>query len=761
MAIVKKNIWLIFYTFVFISTLFFTIFSYQKWQNIYNEQKLSQENHVNLISTSTRALFATHELLLDIMGRRFIEDETYKNNIPATKALDKLLKLNPAIFAFGFASADGQLLHLTSHPNTSKLPNLKELPQSRDSFLETLESTHMVIGRTYFFDPLQEWVIPIRRAIRDDTNTTLAVMTGGLRLQDAFEPLLKSLHDADSHVLSIIRDIDGYPQYQSNYSSNKTIYSEPSSRISIQKYEDIILKTLSISPKILREQEAIVSFLSLSASENKVKTLISLKYDKTYKLWTMIETQYGVILQHFFKSLLFYFLAFVATCLAFLFLVRIVVKAESKREAELLFQATHDPLTNLPNRLYLQRNINRWIKDEKPFSILYLDVDDFKNINDSFGHAIGDALLLELSKRLKIFFSTLSKSPFIIRYGGDEFIIFLYVTEEKTLRGLMQDLNQIIQKEYFIHQMRLLATISIGVAQFPVHGKNLDTLLRATDIAMFASKKIKNSIHIFESSMEEAYLKNIQIEQELRKALQNNELFMVYQPQYDKNGTFYGVESLVRWNNPKLGNVSPEKFISVAETSGQMPSIGRFILSTSLEEMKSIHTALSTCFHTSINISIKQFLDVDFLNHLLHTIEQTSVCRVSITLEVTENLFIEDMGYILPLLNEIRSLGIQISMDDFGTGYSSLSILRKLPINELKIDKTFVDELFHDETARTMVKNIIDIGKNLGMHILAEGVETQEQKDILIALGCDRFQGYYFSKPLSKEDLLYFLKTSS
>lgn len=757
MAIVKKNIWLIFYTFLFISIIFFTIVSYLKWQNTYHEQKLSQENHVNLIATSTHALFATHELLLDIMGRRFIEDETYKNNIPATKALDKLLKLNPAIFAFGFAAADGQLLHLTSHPDASNLPNLKELPQSRDSFLETLESHHMVLGRTYFFNPLQEWVIPIRRAIRDDSGTILAVMTGGLRLQDAFEPLLKSLNDAESHVLAIVRDIDGYPQYQSNY--NKMIYTEPSSHFLIQKYEDIIFKTYSISPQTLREKELIVSFLS--PSENEERILTSLKYDKTYKLWTIIETRYSIILEEFSKSFLLYFSIFGTTCLAFLFLVRIVVKAEKKREAELLFQATHDTLTNLPNRLFLQHNIHHWIKNDKPFSVLYLDVDDFKNINDSFGHAIGDALLLELSQRLKAYFTALSKNPFIIRYGGDEFVIFLHVTEPKALRKLLENLNETLEKEYIIQEMRLLATVSMGVAKFPDDGKTLDTLLRATDIAMFASKKTKNSIHIFESSMEEAYLKNVYIEQELRKALQNKELFMVYQPQFDKDGHFYGVESLVRWNSEKLGTVPPIKFIPIAEATGQMPCIGRFILSTSLEEMKSVHAALGRYFHTSINISIKQFLDVTFLEHLLQTIEQTAICRVAITLEVTENLFIEDVDYILPLLNEIRALDIEISMDDFGTGYSSLSILRKLPINELKIDKSFVDELSHDETAQTMVQNIIAIGKNLGMHILAEGVETLEQKEILTQLGCDRFQGYYFSKPLSKEDLLEFLKTSS
>lgn len=758
MAIVKKNIWLIFYSFLFISFLFFVAFSFFKWKDIYYEHQREQENTLNLIATSTHALFKTHELLLDIMGRRFVEDATYKDNIPATHALDKLLQLNPAIFAFGFAKKDGQLVHLTSHPNASKLPNLLELPESRDSFLQTLQSDHMVIGRTYFFEPLQEWVIPIRRAIRDENTTVLAVMTGGLRLKETFEPLLKSLNDASSH-LSIMRDVDGYVQYHSNQPNDATAYRTPTCIPSIRIFEDVIEKTYGISPQALREHEPIVSYLC--SLDKAGKKLVSLRYDNTYKLWTVLDTRYSFIVKDFLKSLSLYFVIFLITCIAFLFLVRIVVKAENKREAELLFQATHDTLTHLPNRLFLQQNIHHWIKDSKPFSLLYIDVDDFKNINDSFGHGTGDTLLVELAQQLKAYFGTLTKNPFIIRYGGDEFVIFLHVTEQKKLREIIHNLNQRLQKEYIINDMRLLATVSMGVAQFPEHGKDLDTLLRAADIAMFASKKTKNSIHMFESSMEEAYLRNVYIEQELRKALQHEELFMVYQPQFDTNNRFYGVESLVRWKSEKLGNVPPDKFIPVAEASGQMPSIGRFILSTSLAEMKSVQTLLSTSFYTSINISIKQFLDVNFLEHLLETINHTGISNASITLEVTENLFIEDVNYILPLLNEVRSLGAALSMDDFGTGYSSLSILRKLPINELKIDKSFVDELSHDETAQKMVQNIIAIGKNLGMHILAEGVETLEQKEILTQLGCDRFQGYYFSKPLSKEDLLEFLKTSS
>ena len=200
---------------------------------------------------------------------------------------------------------------------------------------------------------------------------------------------------------------------------------------------------------------------------------------------------------------------------------------------------------------------------------------------------------------------------------------------------------------------------------------------------------------------------------------------MMYQPQVDHTGAIYGVEALVRWESPLLGYVAPNHFIPIAETSGLMPKIGRFIVETSCEQMQDVQVRTGHSFQVSINISVRQFMDPSFLEHLVATIEQTKIQQLRITLEVTENLFIEDMDYILPLLEQIRTMGIQISMDDFGTGYSSLSMLRKLPIDELKIDKSFVDEIFEDQAAEKMVQNIIAIGKNFGMHVLAEGGRNQ------------------------------------
>jgi len=754
-ASLKKNMWLIFYVLTLCATALFLTASYLKWQSTYLKYQVSQENIVEIMANATHSLFDTQERLMDILGVSILEDRHYIYETQSIEKHSQSLLQNPDVVAFGVTTPEGDFIFASSDKDPKQVTNLMKQPESHDSFIEALSTNGMVFGRTYFSNHLQKWGMPIRKTVRDEQGHPLFVMTTLLRLTSTFDTLMSTIHHRQNLVVSVIRDYDLYQQYNSQGKDNyEKAYQTPFPQEVIERVYTIIFDTYGLTPQELRRDEPLVSFSY--KHHDGVRYLASLKYNKTYKLWIIVHTYLDTVIKDFLQSLMVYFVAFIVSGGLFFFLFRLIANAEEKRRNDLIVQATHDQLTGVPNRSYLHQNIFNWAYKNAPaFSLFYVDMDHFKNINDSFGHQFGDYVLVEITKRLRIM---APPDSLIIRYGGDEFVLITRLKERKELLSFASRLIDALSRPYNVHELHFNIGASIGISIYPDHGESLDMLLRASDIALYESKRIKNSAHIFASSMQEGFLKNVKIEQELRKAINQNELSMAYQPQMDTNGCVYGVEALVRWNSPTLGYVPPNHFIPLAEASGLMPKIGRFIIETTCNEMRELHLSLEHAFQVSINISVRQFMDPCFLEHLLSIIENTQVHRLSITLEVTENLFIEDIHYILPLLQQIREMGIQISMDDFGTGYPSLSMLRKLPIDELKIDKSFVDEMFEDDAAQKMVQNIIAIGKNFGMHIVAEGVETKEQKELLTTFGCDRFQGFYFSKPLPKEALFAFLK---
>ena len=748
MAILQKNIWTIFYILLIGAFVFLGIVSFTKWESVHEKYTTDQVNLVKLVSNATHSLFLAQETTLNILGNQILKDKD-------PRVMDDLLILNPSIVAFGFVDLDGNYQHVSSNFNKAKLPNLRQHEATKDSFDYTMTQEKMVLGRTYFIAASGHWGIPIRKSIFDHEGKRVGVMTAGLAIEGAFKIFTENLSLGEYNKVTLIRNRDQFVQYQSsNHETPKNLYEKPLADNFLMSTLDTVMRKYHVSIDEIKQKPEIYTIETISTDDKSVQ--MALKYEPRYELWILSEIDHNQIVDDFIESFISYVLIFVIVHVILFLLFKIISHAEEKRSKDLIFQATHDELTKLPNRSYLQQSIQKWIYDKAPpFSLYYLDMDHFKNINDSFGHQFGDILLVEFAKRIS---AMVRKESVVIRQGGDEFVILTYRTDEEDILTHSQSILNEISKPYHIKQFSFVVGASIGIAKYPEHGTSLDMLLRAADIAMYEAKKYKNSVRLFAPSMQSGYLNRVNVEQALHKALDKHEFYMVYQPQVDHEGTIYGVEALVRWNSAEMGLVPPDQFIPIAEAAGVMPRLGKFILSTTLKEMKSLQTELGLSLQTSINISIKQFMETHFLDYLIQKIEQENFNRISLCLEITESLFIEDIDYILPLLQKVHELGLHISMDDFGTGYSSLSILRKLPIDELKIDKSFVDAILNDVTAEKMIQNIIAIGKNLEMYILAEGVERKEQEDLLKEYGCDRFQGYLYSKPLSYDALKEFLE---
>lgn len=423
-------------------------------------------------------------------------------------------------------------------------------------------------------------------------------------------------------------------------------------------------------------------------------------------------------------------------------------------------QAMHDALTGLRNRQYfiehLQKRMNSLSESGEFSFLLLIDLDHFKNVNDSLGHDIGDRLLQSVVARLQ---QHVPKGCVVARLGGDEFIITgsSFNDREKCERTALEISEQLLAKlkeTYIVDQHHLYISASIGVSIIRGSRANANSFIKEADIAMYEVKaKGRDGVFMFNEEMSERVETHLKIERLLHFALSNNEITLHYQPQIDRDGKVIGAESLARWNNPTLGSVSPAQFIPIAEQTGLIIELGKHILETGFRTLREWRDEGIVLDQFSINISMRQFTHHNFVaqvEELLKRYLDNALCR-KLIFEITESIVAEDINRVISVMNRLKASGIRFSMDDFGTGYSSLSYLNRLPLDEIKIDRSFVGALDQNEGERAMVVTILNMANILKLNIVAEGVETAEQLDFLLRNDCHIFQGYFYSKPLPKE----------
>ncbi len=429
-------------------------------------------------------------------------------------------------------------------------------------------------------------------------------------------------------------------------------------------------------------------------------------------------------------------------------------KANHQRIA---FMATHDELTSLPNRNLLNDRLQQAIeyakRQSQKMAVLFIDIDHFKYINDSLGHQVGDELLQILAARLQ---SVLRKEDTVARFGGDEFVVILAnITEVNYVKLIATKLLNKIKSPYKILEHELLITGSIGISLYPDDALLADDLIQQADSAMYLAKEQgRNNSKFYTTEINERITRRLTLEKALRQAVEQQQFILFYQPKIDlMTNRMTGVEALVRWQHPELGLVSPMEFIPLAEETGIILELGRWVMETACKQMKQWEEVFPDIVNMSINVSARQFWQEDFVVQVANILSEAGVSCGKIEFELTETVVLGDVDSAIFTMLELKNMGVQLSIDDFGTGYSSLNYLHQLPVDILKIDRTFISNLGRGDSDYAVVRSILALADNFKLRVVAEGIETASQHHILTNLGCHYGQGYYFSVPMSADDL--------
>jgi len=437
-----------------------------------------------------------------------------------------------------------------------------------------------------------------------------------------------------------------------------------------------------------------------------------------------------------------------------------LILKQQENQNKMWQQAYYDELTGLANRKLcikkISEEIERSSRTETPFAVLFIDLDRFKNVNDSLGHHIGDNLLCQAAERLN---TIIRNTDLLVRLGGDEFVIILTeIHDMQNVEVVANSLLSALNKKFILKEKnQAIITASIGIALYPHDSDSVNGLLKNADTAMYQAKdKGKNQYQFFTREMNNRVMNYVKIEQDLHTALEYQQFELYYQPVIDlKTNKIVSVEALVRWNSPKNGLVFPDDFIPIAEETGMIVPMGKWIIQEAMLQVKDWNARCDHTIKMAINVSTRQFCDrnISIVEIIRNSLDKTGISANVIELEITENLLMEDSPELEKTLNQLSGMGIKIFMDDFGTGYSSLSYLKKFPIDVLKIDRSFVWNMDKDEGDKRLVKSIINMAKSMELTVLAEGVETEKHEKLLTDMGCDLVQGYLYSKPVPAKKL--------
>ncbi len=437
--------------------------------------------------------------------------------------------------------------------------------------------------------------------------------------------------------------------------------------------------------------------------------------------------------------------------------IKLINKDLLEKQEELKKIAYYDYIAGLPNRnmfyKIMNEKLNTRFTNQASGSILYMDIDNFKNVNDTFGHDFGNLLLKKVAERFKSIKSIQKKDNYIFRMSGDEYIIVLNCKDEKKTEEIAIEIQNLFTEVFVILNEEIKVSISMGIVFFPKDGYTIDEILKKADLAMYKAKEVgKDGYKIYESKMKDEVENRVLLENSLRNALNKEEFILHYQPQIDlKTGRICGFESLIRWESWEHGRISPMEFIPIAEETGEIIEIGEWIIREACEFAMRIAEKYKKSIEVSVNISPVQLKRLNFVEMVKRTLKETGLDSSMLGIEVTETALMESFDDSIKKLEDLKNMGIKIYLDDFGTGYSSLNYLLRLPIHTIKIDKSFIDDMIIEKKGGKIISEIINLAHDLDLKVIAEGVEEEAQLSKLRRYNCDIVQGYIYSKALCEK----------
>ncbi|MDT8439573.1 MAG: EAL domain-containing protein [Wenzhouxiangellaceae bacterium] len=733
------------------ATLALGVLLWLQWQAVVANNEMRQKGLVTLMMDGANTFLRGQTSLLEQLGEQLLDASGSIDAARATRLLDQARDRNPAVVGYGLAAPDGRLLFVNSGFNfpASGSINLLDLPRVREDFQRSLVSAEMVVGAPYFFEPLGQRVVPIRKAIRDDDGVVLGVMTAGLKLSGRGTFLGGNLLHRPGSTMHLVRGFDYWPIYRSGlFPAPPDYFEAPVEAATMNQVLGSLAEHSGMALDAIRRRAEPASYRL--RNQRGVQFGMGL-YDPEFDLWASEQIDRSEVLATYAASVWPYPLIYLGALALLYWAMTLIRRAEDGRRAELRDRAEHDVLTGLANRARLAADFQRMQQMHAGrLALLFIDLDQFKAVNDIHGHDSGDRLLVAVAEALR---EHAIDHGCVARVGGDEFVLLIAETARAALREQALAISASVRRAGLAGQPGHEIASGIGIAVAPDDGRTLDELLRAADSALREARSQRNAIRFHDHGVRRRQLSNLTHEQRLRQAIEQRTLRLQAQPQVDAARQLSGFEMLARWHDEQLGSVPPERFIAVAESRGLIVPLGELIIDQWLDVARMLDARVHRPLWLAVNISPLQFRERVFIDKLLARVERAGLSQVIPVLEITESLFMKNDDALLQDARRLREAGVQIALDDFGTGFSSFGRLQYLELDEIKIDRSFVERLDEDPFARTLIESVIAIAGLKQARVVAEGVQTAAQMDRLVAIGCDFFQGHLFADSLPLDQL--------